>query len=582
MNKIKEFRIFFSYIKEDKLKFSFYVFLVFLAYLPDIMGPFFWSQAVAGLISHNLSMFGMYILLYNSSYIFAFSIVQIPRDQLFKYFDIKFAKNASKDLFRKINSLPAVAFEEIGVGEFINRLSSDTDRIMSLLSSLIRMLGRIIVAIIVMVIVFSFSWILGLQLVVMGIVMGFMANYYYPKIKESEEQIKKESDKCVKDETEYIEGIREIKALGIKKNVQKRINQVLDNLFKHTEKSNTYSFWYYGLNNAIYFVIQGLIFFTCGKLYFDNILSINLFFMLQTYIWKVDSLVESISEVGVNYNKVTVSLKRINEIIDNKLYPDEVFGREMLVNCQGMIKFDQVKFKYRDNEDYILKGLNLNIEPNKKIAIVGRSGNGKSTMFNLLARYYDASEGVISIDGINIKDLSEESLRSNISIIRQDPFLFNATIMDNFRLVKEDVSLEEVRQVCKKAYIDDYIMSLPHTYETIIGEGGINLSGGQKQRLAIARTLLLNGKIILFDEATSALDNESQEVIKKTINELVKDHTVVIIAHRLSTIVDANQINVIDHGELVGQGTHKELLKNCLEYQSLYLSESDHLIEGRD
>ena len=194
----------------------------------------------------------------------------------------------------------------------------------------------------------------------------------------------------------------------------------------------------------------------------------------------------------------------------------------------------------------------------------------------MLLRYFDASKGSITIDGINIKDLTEESLRGNISIIRQSPFLFNLSILDNFRLVKEDVSLEEVREYCKRAYIDDYIMSLPKGYDTIIGEGGINLSGGQKQRLAIARTLLLNTKIILFDEATSALDNESQEYIKRTIDDLVKDHTVIIVAHRLSTIVDADTIHIIEKGKLVGSGTHKELLKECKQYQHLYTAESEN------
>ena len=178
------------------------------------------------------------------------------------------------------------------------------------------------------------------------------------------------------------------------------------------------------------------------------------------------------------------------------------------------------------------------------------------------------------IDNINIKDLTKESLRNNISIIRQSPFLFNLSILDNFKLVKEDVTLEEVRKYCKRAYIDDYIMSLPNKYDTIVGEGGINLSGGQKQRIAIARTLMLNTKIILFDEATSALDNESQEYIKKTIDDLVNDHTVIIVAHRLSTIIDADVIHVIEKGRLAGSGTHQELLKSCKPYQALYQAES--------
>ena len=300
----------------------------------------------------------------------------------------------------------------------------------------------------------------------------------------------------------------------------------------------------------------------------------SIFVMLSNYIWRIDEVVESISDFGVNYNKVTVSLKRIGEIVNNELYEDEKFGSIELKDPEGVIEFNKVKFKYSEDEDYTLKGLSMKLEPGRKIAIVGRSGNGKSTIFNLLLRYFDTSIGSITVDGVNINDLSEKSLRDSISIIRQTPFLFNLSIIDNFKLTKEDVTLDEIRDVCKKAYIDDYIMSLPNKYETIIGEGGINLSGGQKQRLAIARTLLLNTKIILFDEATSALDNESQNYIKKTIDNLVKDHTVIIVAHRLSTIVDAEIIYVIDKGKLADSGTHRHLLNKCSVYKKLYQNET--------
>ena len=212
--------------------------------------------------------------------------------------------------------------------------------------------------------------------------------------------------------------------------------------------------------------------------------------------------------------------------------------------------------------------------PNRKIAVVGSSGQGKSTLFNLMTRIFDPNKGEITLDGININELTEESLRKNISIIRQEPFVFNRTIKENFLLINKDITLSEIRKCTKMTYLDDYIMSLPNKYDTVLGEGGVNLSGGQKQRLAMARTLSKGSKVILFDEATSALDNLSQDYIKKTIDKLVEEHTIVIVAHRLSTIMDADIIYVVDDGKIVSSGTHKELLKTSDIYKNLYETES--------
>ena len=284
-------------------------------------------------------------------------------------------------------------------------------------------------------------------------------------------------------------------------------------------------------------------------------------------------LIENLNDFTQTYQKTAVSIGRVNEILENKLYQDEKYGTKKINNIKGIIEFKNVTFGY-PNEETTLNKLNLKLEPNKKIAIVGKSGQGKSTIFNLLTRIFDPSEGEILIDEINIKELTDESLRKNISIIRQEPFIFNRTIKDNFKLVNPNITLKEIRKYAKEAYIDDYIMSLPKKYNTILGEGGVNLSGGQKQRLSIARTLSKKSKIILFDEATSSLDNESQEYIKKTIDNLVKDHTVIIVAHRLSTIIDADIIYVVDNGKIKECGNHEELLNKSKTYNNLYTKES--------
>ena len=572
MKKLSSWNVFFNYLKEEKLKFILYVILVITSCLPAFIAAL-WGVAVEYLVANEFHKFVFYVVLYEGIYILTFTVLEVPREYLYNYLENYFMKRVTKDLYHKINNLPAVAFEEMSVGEFVNRMYFEPEKIMELLNKLIRLLCRAIVVIILVFFSFYISWVLGLEILVMSLMMGFISYQFLPKIKKNNEIIKKQSDKYVKEATENISGVREIKALGIKRHVEEKLNSILDVYYQNVTDLGRKETWYYALNNLLYFVFQLIIFLTAGYFYAKKILSLSLFMTLETYIWQIDQVVESLSDFGVSFNKVTVSLERINEILSDKLYKEEKYGEISLYKNNGKIEFKNVSFKYRETEDNTLENLNMTFLPNKKNAIVGRSGNGKSTIFNLLLRYFDVNDGEILIDGVNNEKLTEASLRKNISIIRQTPFIFNMSIFDNLKIVKEDLTLEEAREVCKKAYIDDYFMSLKDGYDTMIGEAGINLSGGQKQRLAIARTLLLDTKVILWDEATSALDNESQAYIKKTIDDLVKDHTVIIVAHRLSTIVDADIIHVIEKGKEVGLGTHKELLKNNQIYRNLYQNE---------
>ena len=573
MKSLKNFKILFRYFKKNKLELSIYLVLTILKYFEPLANAFIWARAFQAIADGNKSIFIKYLILWSTVIIVAWVFIQLPTDLIYNKLEKKFMENVNKDLYRKVSDMPAIAFEEIGVGEFINRMYTDPDRILELLNKLIKLSCRLIIAIIIVVISFTVSIYVGLELLLLVIVMFILSNVYYPRLKKIHEEIKKESDNYIKVATQNITGIREIKALGIKDNITRRIYVNIENLFGKQRKIGVNETYYYALNNLCYFIIQFVILLTLGVQVFEGSILLASFVLIEKYIWRIDDVVESLSEFGVCYNKVTVSLKRIDEILNNKLYEDEKFGNEEIKDKKVEIEFKNVEFKYRDEEELILKGLSMKLKPNKKIAIVGRSGQGKSTLFNLLLRYFDTVSGSIKVNGIDIKDLSEESLRENISVIRQTPYLFNSSIMDNFKVVKENITLEEVREVCKKAYIDDYIMSLPNKYDTLIGEGGVNLSGGQKQRIAIARTLLKNTKVILFDEATSALDNESQEYIKKTIDDLVKTHTIIIVAHRLSTIMDADVIYVIDEGKVSGKGTHEELMKSSKMYKKLYSPE---------
>ncbi len=573
MKSLKNFKILFRYFKGNKLELFVYLILTIMKYFEPLVNAFIWARAFQAIADGEKSIFIKYLILWSGIIVVAWVFIQLPTDLIYNKLEKKFMENVNKDLYRKVSDMPAIAFEEIGVGEFINRMYTDPDRILELLNKLIKLTCRLIIAIVIVVISFTVSLWVGLELLLLVIVMFVLSNVYYPRLKKIHEEIKKESDNYIKVATQNITGIREIKALGIKENITRRIYVNIENLFGKQRKIGVNETYYYALNNLCYFVIQFAILLTLGIQVFEGSILLASFVLIEKYIWRIDDVVESLSEFGVCYNKVTVSLKRIDEILNNKLYEDEKFGNEEIKDKKIEIEFKDVEFKYRDEEELILKGLSMKLKPNKKIAIVGRSGQGKSTLFNLLLRYFDCTTGSITLNGIDIKDVSEDSLRENISVIRQTPYLFNSSIFDNFKVVKEDITLEEVREVCKKAYIDDYIMSLPNKYDTLIGEGGVNLSGGQKQRIAIARTLLKNTKVILFDEATSALDNESQEYIKKTIDDLVKTHTIIIVAHRLSTIMDADVIYVIDEGKVSDKGTHEELMKSSKMYKKLYSPE---------
>ena len=234
------------------------------------------------------------------------------------------------------------------------------------------------------------------------------------------------------------------------------------------------------------------------------------------------------------------------------------------------IKFTNVGFKYDSTDEKAIKNVNLSIQGNTMAAFVGHSGAGKSTIINLLPRFYDPQEGSIEIDKQNIKDVSLNSLRKNLSLVSQDVILFDDTIKNNIAYAKDNANSDEITRACKFAAADEFISKLPEGYNTIIGENGVRLSGGQKQRISIARAILKESPIILLDEATSSLDAESEEIVQNAISNLTKNKTTLVIAHRLSTIHNANKIFVMKNGKIIDSGDHDFLIKNCEEYKSLY------------
>ncbi len=368
---------------------------------------------------------------------------------------------------------------------------------------------------------------------------------------------------------ELVRGIRDIKVLNASKSflgiVENKINEVNQERYNMSKTTLKYDLIIGGVKNITEFLTLLL------GIFLINIKNISIanFLVIFTYRGKILNLMSYFSFMLEDLKDFTLSATRVFEIIDSNKFKKERFGTKHINKIKGYIEFRNVNFSY-DNNRKILKDISFKVNENEIVSFVGTSGAGKSTIFSLLAKMYNINSGSILIDGININELDEDSIRGNLSIITQDPYIFNMSIKENLTSVKENLTDEEIVKACKLACLHDYIMSLPEGYNTIVGEGGLTLSGGQKQRLAIARALVQNTKIILFDEATSSLDNETQKSIQEAINNMKNKYTILIIAHRLSTVINSDRILLVEEGKISIEGTHKELLEKSKTYNKLY------------
>lgn len=477
-------------------------------------------------------------------------------------FDLK------SDMLESLTNFQVVNFDNTNSGLFVSRLNKDTSQLSELFDDVTDDLSCILLNLSFIVYVMYLNIFLGLYLV-LSIVLIYILDskklYYYKKLRN---EYKQKDENVIGIYTDVVRGIREIKNLNLKKVVLKNVNQKQQDVIKaeiktiHTKR--TWSRWIHGFRHVLDFV------FILISVYFitQNTLSISSFLIVFLYKNKVLELIKCISNIREKVSDGKVCADRVFEVIHYTKFSKEKYGELELDKLKGHIKFKNVVFDYKSKK--LFTNLNLEIKPNSMTAIVGKSGEGKSTILKLLSKSYNIKEGEIIIDNYNIDELSEKTIKNGISVVSQSPYIFNLSIRDNVRLANPGATDDEIENVCKKAQIHDDITQLEAGYDTLVGENGVTLSGGQRQRLAIARALIKKSNIILLDEATSSLDNNNQEKIKDVIKDLSKDHTVIIVAHRLSTIVDSDNILVLDKHVVIDNGKHDELIKRCVEYKNLY------------
>lgn len=413
------------------------------------------------------------------------------------------------------------------------------------------------------------DWRIAVIYLIGMITVAYIDNRKHAALKSRETKISNSSLNSSKYISEVVEGINDIKSLNIEETISSNLSTKLNNVVNNIAEKELLESGYTRLEKIVlystmaFIIIMGICFLEEGTLTVVNLL------VMYLYQNDIFSLMNEITTLRTTLNEYNEISNKILKLEDNTKYEKEIFGKKELTDVKGKINFNSVIFGY-DKTKPILKNMNFEIKPGETVALVGSENCGKSTIIKLLMRKYDLINGSITIDDIPINELTKKSLRTNISIVKQDSYMFNMSIKDNLLLVKPNATNKEIDEVCKKVDIYDYIMSLPKKYNTIIGTDGVNLSGSQKQKIAIARALLKDSKILIFDEATSMIDSHTQSEIHEAITKIYKDLTVIVISQRLSTIVDCDRILVIDQGRVVAEGKHKNLITNCKIYKNLF------------
>ena len=479
--------------------------------------------------------------------------------------------DVQKDMLKSLISSDTKFIDGAHTGSFISNLTMDVNMLVNLISTALLNVFKDTLSLIgLLSVMFYQNWKLSMIAIIMIPLASIMARTLGKRMTKASVQA---MDKSSLFTTRMIEVFKNHKLIKIFQREDfenmrsaRDIDALKDKIIKMTVVFNR--------NSPIMEILTGImiaaLLFYSGILIENGELEVNNFFSFLVAMMLAYQPVRSLAGLNIAINQGVTAARRVLPIIDlvNEVKDDQNFSD--IIIKEGNIVFKEVNFRYGDKEKKVLKSANLSMKGGKMTALVGLSGAGKSTILNLIPRFYDPNSGKISIDDQSIHEVNINSLRKNISLVSQETTLFDDTVKSNIAYAKVGASNEEIMLAAKNSHADEFIQKLPNGYETIIGENGVRLSGGEKQRLSIARAMLKKSSIILLDEATSSLDSDTEEKIQNAISLLTKNKTTVVIAHRLSTILNANMIYVVKEGEIITSGTHENLLTNSESYKNFY------------
>ena len=490
-------------------------------------------------------------------------------------------KDIVTDIYNKIQTLDMEYFSGKKIGDMMTRIMTDPSNINSIILEAFSMIPEVIKLILCLGIAFYIDFDLTLGVMIVTPILIITVRKYAKRLKRSGKQRQEALDSLNSKLQETLSGIRIIRAFATEKYEISDFKKKNVNLKKIAVKSAKYNAKANSVMEAMNYIIIALLLMFSGY----RVLRAKNFTPgdFITIVGAISSMYTPARRAMTRINSISVNMSSITRVAEILEEMPSIVNRENCIKFENFVSditFENVDFKYKDSVEKILKNINLDVKKGETVAFVGNSGGGKSTLVNLIPRFFDVSSGSLKIDGIDIRDYEIKSLRKAIGIVPQETFLFSGTILSNIKYSRQNATFEEVVEAAKQANAHEFIENLSDSYNTEIGERGIKLSGGQKQRIAIARAILENPQILILDEATSALDNESEKLVQDALEKLMEGKTTFIIAHRLTTIENSNKIVVIQKGEIKEVGNHNELLNKNGIYKALYNKNFDFNVKS--